>query len=362
MLQAILLQFVDIFSFLGVFKYITFRTGGAVLTAFLLTFFIAPPLIQKLKQWQKNGQPLRNLGSVSHTETKQGTPTMGGLIIIITLCLSTILWAKLSNPFIWVMILSTLLFSAIGMLDDYEKLIKNNSNGISAKFKLSLQIMAAGAVCVIISILTDSNIAYVLTFPFFKNLMIDLGCFYIIFAIVVIIGSSNAVNLTDGLDGLATAPVMVCSAVFLIISYLVGNSFFANYLNINYISGTGEIAVFLGALIGSCMGFLWFNAPPAKIFMGDTGSLALGGVLGVTAVATKHEIILAIAGGLFVIEAMSVILQLASLRFRGKKLFKIAPIHHHFEKNGWAETTVVVRFWIIAIVFGLLALATLKLR
>ena len=362
MLQAILLQFVDTFSFLSVFKYITFRTGGAILTSFILTFFFAPPLINRLKNWQKNGQPLRNLGDISHTEKKHGTPTMGGIIIIITLCLSTLLWAKLSNPFIWVMLLSTLMFAAIGMLDDYEKLIKNNSAGISARFKLLLQIIAAGAICVMITLLTDDEIDTSLTFPFFKNLAIDLSVFYIVFAVIVIIGSSNAVNLTDGLDGLATAPVMVCAAVFLIISYLVGNAFFANYLNINYIADTGEIAVFLGALIGSCMGFLWFNAPPAKIFMGDTGSLALGGVLGVVAVATKHEIVLAIAGGLFVIEAMSVILQVASLRFRGKKLFKIAPIHHHFEKNGWAETTVVVRFWIIAIVFGLLALATLKLR
>ncbi len=362
MLQAIFLQFADTLSFLGVFKYITFRAGGAVLTSFLITFMIAPKLILTLKRWQKNGQPLRDLGSISHKDKKKGTPTMGGLIIIITLCLSTLLWANLANPFVWVMLVSTLLFAAIGMYDDYEKLIKNNSGGISAKLKLGLQIIVAGAACTVISVLTDDGIDSVLTFPFFKNLMIDLGCFYVIFAIIVIIGSSNAVNLTDGLDGLATAPVMVCSAVFLIIAYLVGNKFFADYLNISYIAGTGEIAVFLGALIGSCMGFLWFNAPPAKIFMGDTGSLALGGVLGVTAVATKHEIILAVAGGLFVIEAMSVILQVASIRLRGKKIFKIAPIHHHFEKSGWAETTVVVRFWIIAIVFGLLALATLKLR
>ena len=287
---------------------------------------------------------------------------MGGLIIVITLCISTILWAKLTNPFVWVLLISTLLFAAIGMLDDYEKLIKNNSDGISAKFKLFLQITVAGTACIIITSLTESNIANALTFPFFKNLIIDLGYFYIIFAVIVIIGSSNAVNLTDGLDGLATGPVMICASVFMIIAYLTGNSFFANYLNISYISGTGELAVFLGALIGACMGFLWFNAPPAKIFMGDTGSLALGGALGVTAVATKHEIILALAGGVFVMEALSVILQLTSIKLRGKKIFKIAPIHHHFEKNGWAETTVVIRFWIIAIVCGLLALATLKLR
>lgn len=362
MLLTFLSQFSDTFSFLGVFKYITFRTGGAVLTSFLLTFFIAPPLIRTLKRMQKNGQPIRNLGDVSHKETKAGTPTMGGLIIIIVLFISCLLWAKLSNPFVWALLISTLLFAAIGFIDDYKKLIKNDPNGISAGLKMFMQILVAGVTTIALCAFTNFDTAYILTMPFFKNLIIDLGLLYIPFAIIVIVGTSNAVNLTDGLDGLATGPVMICSAVFLIITYLVGNSFFANYLNLTYVSGTGELAVFLGALIGACMGFLWFNAPPAKIFMGDTGSLALGGALGATAVATKHEIVLAIAGGVFVIEALSVIIQLASIRFRNKRVFKMAPIHHHFEKMGWPETTVVVRFWILAIVFGLLALATLKLR
>ncbi len=362
MLFSLLSQFSDVWSFLDVFKYITFRTGGAILTAFLLTFLIAPPIIKWLKSKQTNGQPIRELGEISHKKEKSGTPTMGGLIMIITIAAATLLWAKMDNPFVWILLGATLLFGAIGFLDDCEKLIKNNPSGISAKLKFSLQIIVAGICAFLIASYTKPDLSYALTFPFFKSWVIDLGIFYIPFAVIVIVGASNAVNLTDGLDGLATGPVMICSAVFLLITYLVGNAVFANYLQLHYVAGVGELAVFCGALVGACLGFLWFNAPPAKIFMGDTGSLALGGALGAVAVATKHEIVLAVAGGVFVIEALSVILQVASFRITGKRIFKMAPIHHHFEKKGWAETTVVVRFWILAIVCGLLALATLKLR
>ncbi len=362
MLYALVSQFTEDLRLLDVFKYITFRTGGAILTAFFLSFIFAPPIIKWLKHKQTLGQPMRNLGEVSHFEEKKGTPTMGGIIMIITLALSTLLWARINNPYIWILLFTTLAFAAIGLIDDWRKLAKNNPEGISALLKISLQIAVAGAAAYAITAVSKPDLATALTFPFFKNWLLNLGIFYIPFAIVVIVGSSNAVNLTDGLDGLATGPVMICAAVFMIISYLAGNSVFAGYLQLHYVPGVGEMAIFCGALVGSCMGFLWFNAPPAKIFMGDTGSLALGGALGAIAVATKHELVLAIAGGIFVLEAVSVILQVLSFRLTGKRIFKMAPIHHHFEKKGWPETTVVFRFWIISMVLGLLALATLKLR
>lgn len=362
MLYFLASLFTEDLSLLDVFKYITFRTGGAILTAFFLSFLVAPPIIKRLKQKQTFGQPIRNLGEVSHLEEKKGTPTMGGIIIIITLFLSSILWANLNNPYIWILLFTTLGFATIGFIDDWKKITKNNPNGISVSLKLTLQIIVSAISAYFITLVTNENLATVLTFPFFKNYFINLGILYIPFAIFVIVGASNAVNLTDGLDGLATGPVMICTIVFMLIAYLVGNSVFATYLQLHYVPGVGEMAIFCGALIGSCMGFLWFNAPPAKIFMGDTGSLSLGGALGAISVATKHELVLAIAGGIFVLEAVSVILQIISFKITGKRIFKMAPIHHHFEKKGWSETTVVFRFWIISMVLGLLALATLKLR
>ena len=362
MLYALVSQFTEDLPLLDVFKYITFRTGGALLTAFFLSFIFAPSIIKWLKQKQTKGQPIRDLGDVSHMEEKKGTPTMGGIIIIITLALSTLLWGKINNYYIWILLFTTLAFAAIGFVDDWRKLAKNNPNGISAALKLSLQIVVAGVSAYAITAVSRPDLAHALTFPFFKTWLLNLGIFYIPFAIFVIVGASNAVNLTDGLDGLATGPVLICAVVFMLIAYLVGNTVFANYLQLHYVPGVGEMAIFCGALLGSCMGFLWFNAPPAKIFMGDTGSLALGGVLGTISVATKHELVLAIAGGIFVLEAVSVILQVLSFRLTGKRIFKMAPIHHHFEKKGWSETTVVFRFWIISMVLGLLALATLKLR
>ena len=361
MLYSFLLEYVDIFGFLNVFKYITFRVGLAVFTSLIVVLIIGGPFIKMVSQ-KKFVNPIRNDGPGDHIIKKIGTPTMGGLVILIGIIFSVILWADIKNIYILFTLYVLISFGLLGALDDYQKIRNNNSTGISFRFKLLSQI--------IISIIGISFLTYYLDyqelrnlyFPFFKDLLLNLGWFFIPFSVFVIVGASNAVNLTDGLDGLATVPVILVAACFAFISYVAGNIIFSEYLQIIYIEGTGEIAIFCGSIIGSCLGFLWFNAPPAKIFMGDTGSLSLGGSLGAIGIITKHEIVLAITGGLFVLEAMSVIVQVTSFKLTGKRVFKMAPIHHHFEKKGWPESTVVIRFWIISIILALIGLATLKLR
>lgn len=348
-------------TFLNIFRYITFRSGGALITAFFICLLMGPCFIAWLKTKQKEGQPIRVDGPQTHLK-KKGTPTMGGLMILVAIVVSTLLWAQLFNPYVWVLLFVLMGFGFAGLLDDYVKLTQHNSKGISGKQKLALQFFVSLLACLWLIFLEEGPMGTTLTIPFFKDVFIDLGYFYIPFVLVVMVGSSNAVNLTDGLDGLVSMPVIMCALVFMIIAYLVGRIDYASYLQIHYVLGAGEMSVFCGALIGATLGFLWFNAHPAQVFMGDTGSLALGGVLGTLSVATKQELVLAIAGGIFVIEALSDIIQVGSFKLRHKRVFLMAPIHHHFEKKGWSETTVVVRFWIVSILLALLALATLKIR
>ncbi len=361
MLYQFLLNFVDIFGFLNVFKYITFRTGLSLFTSLAIVLIIGGPFIKFFSN-QKILNPIRDDGPEDHIVKKIGTPTMGGIIILIGLLVSVLCWGDLSNLNILFCLYISISFGVLGAFDDYKKIKHSNSSGISSKFKLISQIiLAIIGVCFFVYFVENQNITN-LYFPFFKNLIINLGWFFIPFAVFVLIGASNAVNLTDGLDGLATVPVILVAGCFAFISYVTGNIVFSNYLKIPYIEGTGEISIFCGAIIGSCLGFLWFNAPPAKIFMGDTGSLSLGGSLGAVGIITKHEIVLAITGGLFVLEAVSVMVQVISFKLTGKRIFRMAPIHHHFEKKGWPESTVVIRFWIISIILAMIGLATLKLR
>lgn len=361
MLYQFLINFVDSFSFLNVFKYLTFRTGLSFFTSLIIVLIIGGTFIKFFSK-QKILNPIRNDGPEDHIVKKIGTPTMGGVIILIGLLISVLSWADLSNLNVLFCLYIAISFGLLGALDDYKKIKHSNSSGISSKLKLTFQIILAIIGVSFYVYLNDYQELTNLYFPFFKNLIINLGWFFIPFSIFVIIGSSNAVNLTDGLDGLATVPVILVAACFAFISYVTGNIVFSNYLQIPYIEGTGEVSIFCGAIIGSCLGFLWFNAPPAKIFMGDTGSLSLGGSLGAVGIITKHEIVLAITGGLFVLEAVSVIVQVISFKLTGKRVFKMAPIHHHFEKKGWPESTVVIRFWIISIILAMIGLATLKLR
>ena len=361
MLYQFLLNFVDTFSFLNVFKYLTFRTGLSVFTSLAIVLLIGGPFIKFFSN-QKIINPIRDDGPEDHIVKKIGTPTMGGVIILFGLLISVLLWADLSNLNILFCMYITVSFGLLGAFDDFKKIKYSNSLGISSKLKITLQILLAVIGVSLFVYYADFQNMTNLYFPFFKNLIINLGWFFIPFSVFVIIGSSNAVNLTDGLDGLATVPVILVAACFAFISYVTGNIVFSNYLQIPYIEGTGEISIFCGAIIGSCLGFLWFNAPPAKIFMGDTGSLSLGGSLGAIGIITKHEIVLAITGGLFVLEAVSVMVQVISFKLTGKRIFKMAPIHHHFEKKGWPESTVVIRFWIISIILAMIGLATLKLR
>ena len=351
-----------VFSPLNVFRYITFRTGGALFTAGFFVFWFGPWIISLLRLRQGKGQPIREDGPQSHLLTKRGTPTMGGLMILAGTLVAVVLWANPRNHYVWIVMMVTLGFGAIGFYDDYLKVTKQSHKGFSGKFRLGLEALIAIAACTAIAEYSAPGLAYRLAFPVFKDAIINLGLFYVAFAGFVIVGAGNAVNITDGLDGLAIVPVMIAAATFGIIAYLVGNVIYASYLQVKYVPGTGELAVICGALIGAGLGFLWFNAPPAQIFMGDTGSLALGGLLGTVAVATKHEIVLGIVGGLFVLEILSVIIQVASFKLTGKRVFRMAPIHHHFEQKGWKEPQVVIRFWIIAVVLALLGLATLKLR
>ncbi len=351
----------DQFAVLNVFRYLTFRTGGAVITALVLSFVFGPVLIRTLRTRQNGGQPIRTDGPVGHL-AKQGTPTMGGFLILFALTVATVLWADLTNGYVWVALGVTITYGTIGFLDDYLKVVHRNSAGLSSKLKLGLQTAIAIAAGLWIMRLLPEPLSTTLAVPFFKSLLVDLGWMFVALAVVVMVGASNAVNLTDGLDGLAIVPVMIAAGVFALIAYLVGNAVFSGYLQIHYVPGSGELAVFLGALVGGGLGFLWFNAPPAKVFMGDTGSLALGGALGAISVIIKHELVLAIVGGLFVLETVSVIVQVVSFKLTGKRVFRMAPLHHHFEQKGWAESTIVIRFWIIATILALAGLATLKLR
>jgi len=343
-----------------VFEFISVRAIAATLTALLFSLLLGPRFINKMRDNQV-GQVVREEGPKTHL-IKKGTPTMGGVIILLGLIVSVILWADLTNIYILFCLYIVLSFGLLGAYDDYKKIINSNSSGISSKSKIIAQVILATIGLVILAYFIEYNEFRNLYFPFFKNLIINLGWFFIPFSIFVIVGSSNAVNLTDGLDGLATVPVILVAGCFAFISYVSGNIVFSDYLQILYIQGTGEISIFCGAIIGSCLGFLWFNAPPAKIFMGDTGSLSLGGSLGAVGIITKHEIVLAITGGLFVLEALSVVVQVVSFKLTGKRIFRMAPIHHHFEKKGWPESTVVIRFWIISIILAMIGLATLKLR
>ena len=356
-----LVSFSDQIGPLNVFRYITFRTGGAIMTALLFVFLFGPAIIDLLRVKQGKGQPIREDGPKTHF-SKKGTPTMGGLMILSGLTVSVLLWGNLRNPYVWVVLLLTLIYGAVGLYDDYLKVTKQSAEGFRGRVKIIIESLAAVLAASLIAYVGEPPLATSLAIPFFKNVQIDLGWFFIPFGAFIIVGAGNAVNLTDGLDGLAIVPVMIAAATFGFISYLVGNALFADYLQIHFVQGTGELAVICGALVGAGLGFLWFNAPPALIFMGDTGSLALGGALGSIAVATKHELVLAIVGGLFVLEAVSVIVQVASFRLLGKRVFRMAPLHHHFEQKGWPESTVVIRFWIIAVVLALAGLATLKLR
>ena len=363
MLYHLLMNYVDQHHFLNVFKYITCRTGVALLTALLTAFFLAPSIIRWLKRQQGQGQPIRKEGPESHLLTKVGTPTMGGIIILLGTALSSLLWCNLCNPYIWIVLFVTLSLGVVGGIDDWMKIKKQQSDAMSAKMKSSLQILISIIAIIAIQSVAPESYNHHLALPFFKNLLIDLGFFYTPFGILVIVGASNAVNLTDGLDGLAIGTVIIVSLCFAIIAYLVGNHVFANYLQLHFIPQSGELSIICGALVGASLGFLWYNAPPARIFMGDTGSLSIGGAIATISVITKHEIVLSIIGGLFVIEALSVILQVTYFKWTGgKRIFLMAPLHHHFEKKGWTEPTIVIRFWIIAIVMALIGLSTLKLR
>ena len=372
-----LVNFSDQIGALNVFKYITFRTGGAIFTALLFVMMFGPGIIDLLRVKQGKGQPIREDGPKTHL-LKKGTPTMGGLMILAGVTVSTLLWAQLTNGYIWVVLGVSLAYGAIGFYDDFLKVTKRSTAGFEGRTRLGFELLVALiATLIMLRIATpgtwnpldptfwstlNSGFATSLTVPFFKTLLLPLGLFYIVLGTLVITGAGNSVNLTDGLDGLAIVPVMIAAATFGLITYLVGNAKFASYLQIHFVPGTGELAVICGALIGAGLGFLWFNAPPAMIFMGDTGSLALGGALGAIAVAVKHEIVLAIVGGLFVLETMSVIIQVASFKWTGKRVFRMAPLHHHYEQKGWKESTVVIRFWIISVILALIGLATLKLR
>ena len=361
MLFHFLTSLIDQYSFLNVFKYLTFRTGLSVITSLIVVFIIGGPLIKMFSEKMITG-PIRQDGPIDHIVKKSGTPTMGGVIILVGIISSTLLWADLKNIYVWTLIFVSLSLGSLGLLDDILKIKYKNSSGLKSRYKFFGQLIISSLALLILIKFANHQYLFNLYFPFFKNLILHMGLFFIPFGLFVIIGSSNAVNLTDGLDGLATVPVMLVALSFTLISYVVGNTIFSEYLQIQYIPDTGELSVFCGSIVGSCLGFLWYNAPPAKIFMGDTGSLSLGGSLAVIAIIVKHEIVLALVGGLFVLATISVIIQVISFKLTGKRIFKMAPIHHHFEKKGWAESTIVIRFWIIAIILALVGLATLKLR
>ncbi|MEQ8293677.1 MAG: phospho-N-acetylmuramoyl-pentapeptide-transferase [Roseovarius sp.] len=348
-------------DFFNLFRYITFRSGGAFMTALVFGFIFGRPLILVLRKRQGKGQPIRTDGPEGHI-TKSGTPTMGGLLIVGALMTSSLLWARLDNGYVWLVLFVTLAFGLIGFWDDYSKVSKQNTKGVPGKVRLLLGFAIAGVAAYWAALNHPAELQYQLALPFFKDLLVNLGFFFIPFAMFVVVGAANAVNLTDGLDGLAIMPVMIAAGALGIIAYAVGRVDFTEYLEVHYVPGSGEILVFVAGLVGGGLGFLWYNAPPAAVFMGDTGSLALGGALGAIAVVTKHEIVLGLVGGLFVVEALSVIIQVFYFKRTGKRVFLMAPIHHHYEKKGWAEPTIVIRFWIIALILAMIGLATLKVR
>jgi phospho-N-acetylmuramoyl-pentapeptide-transferase len=362
MLYPLLYPLSDQFQAFNLFRYITFRSGGAVVTALLISFLCGPRIIAWLRSKQGEGQPIRLDGPESHLVRKKGTPTMGGFLILLALTVSTLLWADLTDPYVWIVMLLTVGFGLIGFLDDYRKLTRRSHRGLPGWVKLVLEAMLAVSACIAFAALMPPPLANSVAVPFLKNVLLALGWFFLPFGVFVVIGASNAVNLTDGLDGLAIVPAMIAAGCFGFIAYVVGNSIFANYLQLHHVPGAGELTVFCAAMIGAGLGFLWFNAPPASVFMGDTGSLSIGGALGAVSIVTKHEIVLAIIGGLFVLEAVSVIVQVASFKMTGKRVFRMAPLHHHFEQKGWEEPTIVIRFWIIASILAIAGLATLKLR
>ena len=361
MLYNLVLNFVDQYTFLNVFKYLTVRTGLAMFTSMMIVLLIGTPFINFFSAKQIL-DPIRDDGPTEHIIKKIGTPTMGGVLILIGLFSGILLWGDLSSDYIWILIFIVASFGLLGAYDDYKKIKYKNSSGISFRFKIISQILIAVVGIFLLSHFSSHEELTNLYFPFFKNLIINLGWFFIPFCVFIIVGSSNAVNLTDGLDGLATVPIILVAGCFALISYVTGHIVFSDYLHIPYIQGVGEVSVFCGSVIGACFGFLWFNAPPAKIFMGDTGSLALGGSLGAVGIITKHEIVLAITGGLFVLEAISVIVQVVSYKLTGKRVFRMAPIHHHFEKKGLKEPKIIVRFWIVTLILVLISLASIKIR
>ena len=349
----------DIFN---LFRYITFRAGGAFFTALIFGFVFGRPLINLLRSKQKKGQPIRSDGPESHIIAKAGTPTMGGVLILGALLVSTLMWARLDNGFIWMILFVTYAFGLIGFADDYAKVTRQTNKGVSGRVRMLIGLVVAMIAGYWAMQLHPDDLSGRLAFPIFKDALLNLGFLFLPFAMFVIVGAANSVNLTDGLDGLAIMPVMIAGASFGVIAYAVGRTDFTEYLDVHYVAGTGEITIFVAGLLGGGLGFLWYNAPPAAVFMGDTGSLALGGALGAIAVATKHEIVLAIIGGLFVVEALSVIIQVLYFKRTGKRIFLMAPIHHHYEKKGWGEAQIVIRFWIISLILALVGLATLKLR
>ncbi len=361
MLYNLLYPLAEQYQIFNLFKYLTFRSGGAAVTAFILSLMLAPMVIRWLKSKQGSGQPIRNDGPKTHLK-KQGTPTMGGLMIIFSVTLSTLLWVDITNPYMWMVLFVFLGFGLIGFFDDYAKLTKRCHSGISGKLRVVLEALVACSAVLFFMFVTKEPLDTTLAFPVLKGFLLDLGWFFIPFAMLVMVGTANAVNITDGLDGLAISTVMIAIACFSIIAYLVGHTVFAEYLHIYYIPGAGELAVFCAAILGAGMGFLWYNAAPAEVFMGDVGSLALGGALGAISVVTKHELVLAIIGGIFVVETLSSAIQIVYFKMTGKRVFKMAPLHHHFEQKGWAETKVVARFLIIAFLLALIGLSTLKLR
>ncbi len=356
-----LTEFSDGGDFFNLFRYITFRAGMAFVTALIFGFIFGRPLIDLLRRKQGKGQPIRDDGPASHF-AKAGTPTMGGLLILSALMVSTLMWARLDNPYVWIVVLVTLAFGLIGFADDYAKVTKQNTKGVSGRVRMLAGLVIAALATYAAAQFHPPGLTNQLALPLFKDALVNLSMFFVPFGMIVIVGSANAVNLTDGLDGLAIMPVMIAAATLGIISYVVGNFNFSEYLGLHFVPGTGELLVFSAALFGGGLGFLWYNAPPAAVFMGDTGSLALGGALGAIAVCTKHEIVLAIVGGLFVVEALSVIIQVLYFKRTGKRVFLMAPIHHHFEKKGWAEPQIVIRFWIISLILAMIGLATLKVR
>lgn len=356
-----LTEFSDGGDLFNLFRYITFRAGAAFATALIFGFLFGRPLINLLRRKQGKGQPIRDDGPVTHF-AKAGTPTMGGLLILSALIFSTLLWARLDNPYVWIVLLVTIGFGLIGFADDYAKVTKQNTKGVSSRVRILLGLLIAGLASYAAAMFHPLPLTNQLALPLFKDALFNMGYFFVPFGMIVIVGAANAVNLTDGLDGLAIMPVMIAGGTFGVISYVVGNYNFSEYLGVHFVNGTGELLVFCAALFGGGLGFLWYNAPPAAVFMGDTGSLALGGALGAIAVCTKHEIVLAIVGGLFVVEALSVIIQVLYFKRTGRRVFLMAPIHHHFEKKGWAEPQIVIRFWIISLILAMIGLATLKVR